>query len=54
MSKTSKSFSQERARTKRGKHWRMLGRVTWKLVVLARVVTKLVELGFAIAKWLRE
>jgi hypothetical protein len=54
MSKASKNFRRERARSKRAKFWQMLGRITWKLVVLARVLTRLVELGYAVIRWLRD
>jgi hypothetical protein len=54
MSKASKNFRRERVRSKRVKFWQMLGRITWKLVVLARVLTRLVEIGYAIIRWLRD
>jgi hypothetical protein len=54
MSKASKNFSRERVRSKRAKFWQALGRVTWKLVILARVLTRLVELGYAVIRWLRD
>jgi hypothetical protein len=44
MSRTSKGFSRERVRSKRVKFWQALGRITWKLVVLAWALTRLVEL----------
>ena len=46
MSRTSKGFRRERVRPKRVKFWQMLGRITWKLVVLARALTRLLELVY--------
>ena len=54
MSKTSKGFSRERVRSKRVKFWQLLGRITWKLVVLARALTRLFELVLQIIKWFRD
>ena len=44
----------ERVRSKRVKYWQMLGRITWKLVVLARALSRLLELGLVVIKWLRD
>jgi hypothetical protein len=54
MSKTSKGFSRERVRPNRVKFWQALGRITWKLVVLARALTRLVELVLVVIKWFRD
>jgi hypothetical protein len=50
----SKNFRRERMRSKRrGKFWRTLGRITLKLLVLAPLLTKLVDLVMVVVKWLR-
>lgn len=54
MSRTSKGFRRERVRSKRVKFWQALGRITWKLVVLARTLTRLVELVLVAIRWLRD
>ena len=55
MLNTSKNFRRERLRSKRCvKFWRKLGRITLKLLVVAPLLTKLVELVLVIQRWLRE
>jgi hypothetical protein len=51
---TSKGLRRERVRPKRVKFWQALGRMAWKLVILARVLARLVELVLAVTKLLRE
>ena len=51
---TSKNFRRERLRSRRAKFWRKLGRVTLKLLIIAPLLTKLVELVLVIVRWLRE
>ena len=55
MLKTSKNFRRERLRSKRrAKFWRKLGRITLKLLFLAPLLTKLVELVLVVVRWLRQ
>jgi hypothetical protein len=55
MFKTWKNFRRERLRSKRRvKFWRKLGRVTLKLLVIAPLLTKLVELVLVLIRWFRE
>jgi hypothetical protein len=55
MLKTSKNFRRERLRSKwRAKFWRKLGRVTLKLLVIAPLLAKLVELVLVIVRWFRD
>ncbi len=50
----SKSFGRGRQRSiQRKKFWQTLGRMTLKLLILAPYITKLVDLVFAIVRWLR-
>jgi hypothetical protein len=55
MLNTSKDFRQERLRSKRCvKFCRKLGRITLKLLVVAPLLTKLVELVLVIVRWFRQ
>jgi hypothetical protein len=55
MLNTSRDFRRERERSRRrAKFWLTLGRITLKLLIVVRVLTKLVELGFTVMRWLRE
>ena len=55
MLNASKDFRRERLRSNRCvKFWRKLGRITLKLLVVAPLLTKLVELVLAIVRWFRE
>jgi hypothetical protein len=55
MRNASKNLSRERRRSKRrGKFWARLGRITLKLLVLAPLLTKMVEMVLVIIRWLRE
>jgi hypothetical protein len=54
MFNTWKNFRRERSRSKRrAKFWRKLGRVTLKLLVIAPLLTKLVELVLVLIRWFR-
>jgi hypothetical protein len=55
MWKAWKNFRRERLRSRRrAKFWRKLGRITLKLLILAPLLTKLVELALVIIRWFRE
>jgi hypothetical protein len=54
MLKTWKNFRRERLRSKRAKFWRKLGRITLKLLILAPLMTRVVEWVLVVARWLRE
>jgi hypothetical protein len=55
MFNTWKNFRRERLRPKRrAKFWRKFGRVTLKLLVIAPLLTKLVELVLVLIRWFRE
>jgi hypothetical protein len=55
MLKSSKGLRRERRQSKqRGKFWAALGRITLKLLVVAPLLTKVVELAFIIIRIFRQ
>lgn len=54
MRNASKDFSRGRKRSsRRKKFWQWLGRITLKLLVLAPLLTKLVDMVLTILKWIK-
>ncbi len=54
MRKASKDFRRGRKRSGRWKKfWQWLGRITLKLLALAPLLTKLVDMAMTIMKWIK-
>lgn len=53
MAKPSKGFRRERRWFLKRRLWRLLGRIVWKLVVIAPSVDKAVDAVLKIIEWFR-
>lgn len=54
MPKASKDFRRGRKRSgRRNKFWQWLGRMTLRLLALAPLLTKLVDMALMIMKWIK-